>query len=191
MKKRFICCAALCILLSFAVNSTLAYFTAEDTARNVITSGAVTLEVVEKQLVGDKLENAPDAPVSIMPGSAVSMVVSAKNIDAPAYVRMSYTAEVQDENGTALTLSEEQLEKIIIIAEDTANWTYEDGWWYCSKALASGEESEPLFEQIVFSGSEMGNAYQNCTVTIDVTAQAVQKANNGESVMDAAGWPGV
>ena len=57
MKKRFAYCAVLCILLSLVVNSTLAYFTAEDTARNVITSGAVSVEVVEKQLVGGTLEN--------------------------------------------------------------------------------------------------------------------------------------
>ena len=57
MKKRFAYCAILCILLSLVMGRTLAYFTAEDTARNVITSGAVSVEVVEKQLVGGALEN--------------------------------------------------------------------------------------------------------------------------------------
>ena len=35
----------------------------------------------------------------------------------------------------------------------------------------------------------MGNEYQNATATVDVLAQAVQTANNGESVMEAQGWP--
>ena len=189
MKKRFVYCAVLCILLSLVMNSTLAYFTAEETARNVITSGAVSVEVVEKQLVGGTLENYPDTPVSIMPGSTVSKIVSAKNLDEPAWVRMAYTVTIRDAGGNVIELSAGQRDQIITIDTDTANWTYKDGWWYYNKALATGEETKPLFTQVVFSGSEMGNAYQNCTVMIDVTAQAVQKAHNGNTVMDAAGWP--
>lgn len=189
MKKRLACCAMLCILLSLVVNSTLAYFTAEDTARNVITSGGIDVQVVEKQLVGGALENYPDTPVSIMPGSAVSKIVSVKNLDGPAWVRMAYTVTIRDASGNVVELSAQQRDQIITIDTDTANWTYKDGWWYCNKALATGEETKPLFTQVVFSGSEMGNAYQNCTVMIDVTAQAVQKAHNGNTVMDAAGWP--
>ena len=189
MKKRFAYCAVLCILLSLVVNSTLAYFTAEDTARNVITSGAVSVEVVEKQLVGGTLENYPDTPVSIMPGSAVSKIVSVKNLDEPAWVRMTYTVTIRDASGNVIELSAQQRDQIITIDTDPANWTYKSGWWYCKKALATGEESKPLFTEVTFSGSEMGNAYQNCTVMIDVTAQAVQKAHNGNTVMDAAGWP--
>lgn len=189
MKKRLACCAMLCILISLVVNSTLAYFTAEDTARNVITSGGIDVQVVEKQLVGGALENYPDTPVSIMPGSAVSKIVSVKNLDGPAWVRMAYTVTIRDANGKTVGLSAQQRDQIITIDTDTANWTYKSGWWYCNKALATGEETKPLFTQVVFSGSEMGNAYQNCTIMIDVTAQAVQKAHNGNTVMDAAGWP--
>jgi len=35
----------------------------------------------------------------------------------------------------------------------------------------------------------MGNEYQNCTVSVDVSAQAVQVANNGADVLEAKGWP--
>ena len=189
MKKRFACCAMLCILLSLVMNSTLAYFTAEDTARNVVTSGAVSVAVVEKQLVGGALENYPDTSVSIMPGSTVSKIVCAKNLDEPAWVRMAYTVTIQDANGKTVELSTQQRDQIITIDVDTANWTYKNGWWYCNKDLTTGEESKPLFTQVVFSGPEMGNTYQNCTVLIDVTAQAVQKVHNGSTVLDAAGWP--
>ena len=189
MKKRFAYCAVLCILLSLVMNSTLAYFTAEETARNVITSGGIDIQVVEKQLVGGTLENYPDTPVSIMPGSAVSKIVSVKNLDEPAWVRMAYTVTIKDANGKVVELSSEQRDKIITIDTDPANWTYKSGWWYYNKALATGEESKPLFTEVTFSGPEMGNTYQNCTVMIDVTAQAVQKVHNGDTVMDAAGWP--
>ena len=155
----------------------------------MITSGAVSVEVVEKQLVGSTLESYPDTPVSIMPGSTVSKIVSAKNLDEPAWVRMAYTVTIRDASGNVIELSAQQRDQIITIDTDTANWTYKDGWWYCNKALTTGEESNPLFTQVVFSGPEMGNTYQNCTVMIDVTAQAVQKVHNGDTVMDAAGWP--
>lgn len=188
-KKKIISLCLVACLLATAIGGTLAYFTAEETARNVITSGAVSVEVVEKQLVEGALENYPDASVSVMPGSTVSKIVSAKNLDEPAWVRMAYTVTIKDANGDVMELSADQLDQIITIDTDTANWTYKAGWWYCNKALTTGEESKPLFTEVIFSGPEMGNTYQNCTVMIDVTAQAVQKVHNGDTVMDAAGWP--
>ena len=35
----------------------------------------------------------------------------------------------------------------------------------------------------------MSNEYQYSTAAIDVKADAVQTANNGETALDAAGWP--
>lgn len=48
MKKKILLVAALTICLAIAVSGTLAYFTAEDTVHNVITSGGVNIKVVEK-----------------------------------------------------------------------------------------------------------------------------------------------
>ena len=46
----------------------------------------------------------------------------------------------------------------------------------------------PLFTTVTFA-PEMGNEYQNSTAHIDVKADAVQVANNGDAVLEAAGWP--
>ena len=35
----------------------------------------------------------------------------------------------------------------------------------------------------------MGNEYQNAAATVDISAQAVQTANNGTSALTASGWP--
>ena len=185
MKKRFVYAAMLCMLLSLMVNGTLAYFTADGTARNVITSGGIDIQVVEQQMVGGTLQPYPNEAISIMPGSKISKIVSVENQDEPAWVRMTYTVTVLDADGKSVDLPA----GIVLIDTDTANWTYKDGWWYYNKSLATGAETAPLFTEVRFSGPEMGNAYQNCTVLIDVSAQAVQKANNGATVMDAAGWP--
>lgn len=189
MKKRFAYCAMLCMLVSLVMNSTLAYFTTEETARNVITSGGIDIQVVEQQLANGSLHPYPTDPIKVMPGSQVSKIVSVQNLDEQAWVRMTYTVTVVDADGKKMNVTTDGINRIMDLNEDTANWTYADGWWYYNQALATGEETKPLFTQVVFSGPEMGNAYQNCTVLIDVTAQAIQKVHNGETVMDAAGWP--
>ena len=39
------------------------------------------------------------------------------------------------------------------------------------------------------TNEKTGNDYQNCTVNIDVVAQAIQSDNSGASALEAAGWP--
>ena len=82
----------------------------------------------------------------------------------------------------------DELAKVIVIEPDDTAWTLENGWWYYNTAVKAGETTDPLFDTVAFSGPEMGNEYQNCTVEILVTAQAVQQANNGNTVIDAVGW---
>lgn len=189
MKRRFAFFAALCMLLSIAAYNSLAYFTAEETVRNVITSGAVHIQVVERQRTDEGLKPCPPAAIPVMPGSEVSRIVSVQNLDEPVWVRMTYTVTVLDADGAELNLTPAELDQLLTIDTDTVSWSCQDGWWYYAHALAAGEEAGPLFTEVAFSGSGMGNAYQNCTVIIDVVAQAVQKIHNGDTVMDAAGWP--
>jgi hypothetical protein len=80
------------------------------------------------------------------------------------------------------------VKKAIIIEPDRTSWTEKDGWWYYNTAVQSGERTKPLFEVVAFSGPHMDNKYQDCTVVIEVNAQAVQKANNGDTVKEALGW---
>ena len=48
MKKRIFLYAIVGICLSVAISGTLAYFTDEEVAHNIITSGGVNIEVIEK-----------------------------------------------------------------------------------------------------------------------------------------------
>jgi hypothetical protein len=57
-----------------------------------------------------------------------------------------------------------------------------------SGTTAKKETTTPLFETVKFSGA-IGNDYQNSTVELQVFVQAVQTANNGGSIWEAAGWP--
>ena len=56
------------------------------------------------------------------------------------------------------------------------------------EALEKSETTAPLFDEIVFSPT-MGNDYQNSTAAVTIYVQAVQTANNGNTVWEAAGWP--
>lgn len=189
MKKKILYIAAIIICLSLITGGTYAYYTTSDTARNVITSGGVEVAVVEQQLVNGTLQPYPSQPIPVMPATKVSKIVSVQSTKQAAWVRMNYTLTVFDADGNKMDIPADELAQVIVIVPKTTDWTQKDGWWYYNTAIASGETTKPLFEEVVFSGPNMDNKYQLCTVVIDVTAQAVQKANNKETVLEALGWP--
>ncbi len=189
MKKKMISIAAIVICLSILTSGTLAYRTVADTARNVITSNGIDVELVEQQLVGDTLVAYPNTEIPVMPTTEVSKIVSAKNNEAPAWIRMKYTMTVTDADNKILDISQEDLAKVILINTNDENWTEKDGWFYYNTAVNKDETTKPLFTEVTFSGPNMDNTYQQTTVKINVVVQAVQKANNGTTVLDATGWP--
>ena len=189
MKKRIFAVAVVLICLSVLASTTIAYFTDTDIARNVITSGGIDIQIIEQQLEDGKLVDYPKEPIPVMPASTVSKIVSVKNTDEPAWVRVIYTVKVLDAAGKKMDIPAEEQAKVIGISPDTSKWTLKDGWWYYKAAVKTGETTSPLFEEVVFSGPHMNNKYQNCSVVIDIDAQAVQTANNGETIWEALGWP--
>lgn len=179
MKKRFMACALLVILLSFITHSTLAYFTTEATARNVITSGKIDVTLAEKTDTGADFEDVD----GVMPGQNVSKIVYVENADdaADAWVRIKCDITVDG-------IAPEEVSEAITLDYDTENWTKQDGYWYYNSALKTGEKTSPLFTTVTFS-TGMGNEYQGCSAVINVQAQATQVANNGTTVLEALGWP--
>ena len=144
---------------------------------------------MEQQLVNGTLQPYPNQPIQVMPATTVSKIVSVQSTEQAAWVRMNFTLTVYDAEGKEMEIPADELAEVIVIDPDATNWTQKDGWWYYNTAIASGETTKPLFEEVVFSGPYMDNKYQLCTVVIDVTAQAVQQANNGATVWEALGWP--
>jgi len=191
MKKRLVLCALLAILVSILAKGTLAYFTDVGTARNVITTGKIRVEIVEQQKTeSGELVDYTD-PIRIMPGTTVSKIVTvrAEEEAAEAWIRMKPQVQVADAAGKVMPHTAQELAAIISLNVDAENWTEKDGWYYYASAISDGAQTLPLFEEVAFSGPNMDNRYQNTTVTVTVKAQAVQKANNGTSALDAQGWP--
>ncbi len=187
MKKRIVLVCALVLCIGISVLSTVAYFTAEDTARNVITAGSLDIEVIEEcENEEGELVPYPGEPIQVLPGAKVSKIVSVKNNDAEAYVRIKLDVAVKDPEGNALDADGAVLtvcsNEMWLANEDN------DGWFYYNGTVKSGEITLPVIDGVEFS-ADMGDEFQGAVVEINVTAQAVQAANNGDNVFSAQGWP--
>lgn len=182
MKRKLLILSVLAICIATFAAGTLAYFTAEGTAHNVITTGSVKIELQEW---ADKEKKTPfEDMTGVMPGMPVTKIAEVKNTGASdAWVR------VKVEKNIKLAVETDTFDESLVELElNTKDWTEKDGYYYYNKVLKPGEVTVPILTAVTFQ-SAMGNAYQNATVSVDVSAQAVQTAHNGETVMEAAGWP--
>ena len=182
MKRKILILSVLAICIATLAAGTLAYFTSEGKAHNVITTGGVEIAVQEW---ADKDKQTPFEDLEgIMPGMTVTKIAEIKNTGASdAWIRVLITKNIQlAGDGTPNT-------DLLELNLNLTDWTLgEDGYLYYNKALKPGEVTKPIFTAVTFK-PDMGNEYQNATATVDVSAQAVQTANNGDTVMAAKGWP--
>lgn len=181
MKRKLLILSVLAICIATLAAGTLAYFTSEGKAHNVITTGGVEITVQEWADV-EKTKPFEDL-TGVMPNTTVTKIAEIKNTGASdAWVR------VKVEKAIKLTGDGIPDVSMVELTLNTADWTEKDGYYYYTKVLKPGEVTAPIFTAVTFK-PDMGNEYQNATATVDVTAQAVQTANNGATVMDAQGWP--
>lgn len=186
MKKKIFICALLVICLSVLAYGSAAYFTAEGTATNVITAGNLHIALKETAIPAAGGDPVPFAdPVGVMPGQSVSKIVQIENTgESAAYVRVAVETAIQLADGKQ---GEVDL-GLVTMDIDTEKWVARDGFYYYADALKPGETSAPLFTAVTFA-PEMDNLYQESTATVRILAYATQAAHNGDSALDAAGWP--
>lgn len=179
-KKQLALIAILTICFAIVASGTMAYFTAEETAYNVITMGRLGMELVEEPSDGKPW---PAEGISgIVPGIIIDKkpyIVNKGSVDF--YTRASVSIKVTASNGNSLSAEYIQLDI------NTTDWTEKDGYYYYNRILAPGEKTEPLFTKVSFA-KEMHNAYQGARTEIDINAQAVQSGNNGSDPLSALGW---
>ena len=184
MKKKLFAVAMVLICLSVVAGGTLAYFTDDAIARNVITTSGVDIELVEKHIdeSGVEVDFPEDGIMGSMPGISVSKIVSVKNVGADAWIRVLVEKKITAADGSALSAD------VVTFDVDESKWELRDGYYYYLLPVGTDASTEVLFDEVVFAAS-MGNEYQGCKTEIIVSAQAVQVANNGATVQEAAGWP--
>lgn len=190
IKRRIISISAILLLVFVVVPSaTLAFYTTNDTATNVITAGNTRIELFE-EMENEEGERVPFEDVGdAKPGGEYSKIPMIKNTGGyTAWVRIGAEVEVTLKDGETKRTDFEYAN----INYDTENWEFRDGYWYYLKPLKAGEVTEPVFTKAAFD-REMTNEYGDCTVKIRLVGYAVQYANNGDgegqTVFDAIGWP--
>lgn len=195
MKKRIFLYAIVGICLSVAISGTLAYFTDEEVAHNIITSGGVNIEVIEKtQGSNDVLVDFPKEGIKgVMPGKTVSKIVQVKNTgNNDAWIRINVESAITNSDGESLPLTIEENKKVIEYSVLDGWVDGGDGYYYFKTAVEPDQLTGELFKEVKFNPN-MGNEYQNCTAKIIINAQAVQTANNpipeDGSIKDIKGWP--
>ncbi len=192
MKRKIAVISVIVLCLTILASGTLAYFTAEDRAHNVITSGGIDITLIEK--TRDESGTLVDFPAEgisgVMPGMAVSKIVSVQNVGASeAWIRVRVERSIAGFDGSELPNLLEGGIPVMQFSLNSGKWIDgEDGFYYYTDPVDTGKTTEVFFEEVRFA-REMGNEYQNCTAYIVVEAQAVQTANNGATVLEAQGWP--
>lgn len=184
MKKKLFVIALIVLLLSSIGAGTLAYSVKEGTAVNVVTTGGVEIELLETGADGKPF---PESGVhGVYPGAVEAKKVWVENVGPNrAWIRIGVEKIIELAKGVEGAV-DTGLVKLDI---DTENWIDGgDGYFYYKHILAPGQKTAPLFTQVSFD-TAMGNLYQNSIAQVNVVAQATQHANNGDSVMDAKGWP--
>ena len=198
-KKKALAMLLALVLLIAAVGGTLALFTREARATNVITTGTVDITLTETgsgtPILDDNGNQTGLAFTNIMPGTAVTKTPNIENTGtADAYVRAIVAVTITAADGvTELPTVLRSGAPVVTFNIDGGKWVTKAGeqYYYYNKVLTPGE-SVDLFNQVTFDPA-MGNEYQGCTVTVSIQAQAVQAKNNeipvGGSILDVNGWP--
>lgn len=189
MKRKLLILSVLVICVATLAAGTLAFFTSDEMAHNVITTGKVAVTLNE---YADKEQTQPFADqTGVMPGKTIGkyVVISGNEGSASAWIRVRFDIKIQlDKNNPKIPQGFTPDTRLVTLATG-ADWVQgADGWYYCTKPLAAGEKTSPALETVTFAPA-MGNEYQGAVATVTVQAQAVQTANNGATVQDAKGWP--
>ena len=189
MKRKVWFILAVIVMAAMLVSAgTLAYFSGSEQATNKVTLGNVKVALIEKMETPNGLIDYPAETVAgVMPGESLSKIAYGKNTGAnEIWVRMKAVVSCQI-NSVGGYIDGDASK--IVPAYNTEKWIAgADGWYYYALKLAPDAETDPLFSTVEFS-KELDNAYADAKVDVVVTVQAVQTANNGDTVLLAQGWP--
>jgi len=183
MKKKLIVFVLAMLCLMVAVLGTAAYYTADVTTHNVITSGNIKVKLVELGEGDKEFEDIEGA----MPGMDIAKVVKARNVGkGDAWVRIRLTKTVEAGEGVTAQLDG----SLVTLDINSKDWTERDGWYYYNGVLAPGAYTTPVISTVSLA-DDMENEWQNAKIIIDVYMQATQVANNGTSALtaDVKSWP--
>ena len=183
--KKIIFCGIIAIIIAVAVFGTTAYYSDNlVSGRNPLIAGNMDVEVIEKMLdpvTGELIDFS--GPLAVMPATQVSKIVTVRNVGTlPAYVRIS--VEKTYELRQRITGDP----SLIGLDINTEYWIEQDGYYYYKAPLMAGSQTQPLFTVVSFAAN-MSNEYAGGKAIVSVNVDAVQANENGNTVLEARGWP--
>lgn len=183
LRERIVILALIGILVVAIIGgSSMAQVTRKAETENIISSGEISVKLLNKTKNGDDM---PELITHIVPGDTLDNVVSVKNTcQYDEYIRVSLDKVIYETAEENATLDDSKA-TFLLNEED---WTYNerDGYYYYNDVLKAGETSEVLYDGIFLSYS-MGNEYKLAVMDVEITVEAVQSVNNGD-VFTAEGW---
>ncbi len=180
-KLRTLLVAAVLLTACYMSEETLAYYTVKGTATNVVTSGSIAFKIHEQTKDGEPF---PSQGIKVRPGDKVSKEVTVENTcGQPFYLRIRLV------NGVEKALI--PVDGVFAFEVDAENWTlHEDGCYYYNHTLLPGQTTPALFREVELVRERVTAQMSGRTLTLTVTAQAVQSKNNpADYPWQAAGWP--
>lgn len=180
-KLKMLIIAMAAIFVTLFSQNTLAYYSTVGKATNVVTSGQIRMMIHEYTADGSRF---PEEGVYIIPGDVVSKKVTVENVCGhPFYLRVRLVNGIDSGE-----LSAEDVFKVNLNEQD---WTRgEDGYIYYNGILQPGQTTPAVFTHVEIVGDRVDQNYIGKTLTLTVTAQAVQSEHNPAAYpWEASGWP--
>lgn len=182
MKKKLLALSMTAICISAVAAGTLAYYTSEVTvSQNKITSGKIEVEIAAEDGNGTHV-TLPEKLNGIMPGKTMDYdsVVVENTGTSPAWIRVQASTEIIENNPAAENLlpSIAPDGKFVVAYTLNQDWIDgNDGYYYYKYPVNPNEKTSMMIDEITINSS-IGNDYKGCTISINVSAQAVQSKNN-------------
>lgn len=174
-------------ILALLVGGSFAFYVTSERTHNVITSGGVEIQLFEDtNQVGNDGRPLPFQDIAnATPGQSYSKIPRVQNVDdGAAWVRIKLTSSAKLQDGSIVPV-------VDIFTTNISNRYWldgDDGYYYYYRALGANEVTEPLFTEATLKDN-LENVYKGATFSLKLSAQAVQKKNNGADVYSAQGWP--
>ena len=184
--------AALALVGAIGVGSTLAYFTANDTATNVVTMGHVDITLTEKSVSEDgRLEVGTITDdgltfANVVPGDKFSKepIITVGSNSEDCYLRAKVVVEGLDATHVADLFKDNNID-----IQD--GWVLSTDGYYYYQSVVEAEDEVSLFKTVTIP-TAWGNEVADEEFTIAITAEAIQADNftpaTAEDEKTITGW---
>ena len=163
-KKTLLLAVSIVLILTAAIGGTVAYLVAKtDTVTNTFEYARVPITVRET-----------------FDGASKTDVKIHNEGNIPAYIRAKVVVTWKDATGNVRATKPSGTNYDLKINQ--SDWTEQDGFYYCNKAVAAGQDTPVLIE----SCTMLGDAPEGYTLSVEIIAESIQ-AEPAKAVTSAWG----